>query len=48
LTGHGDAGVGRSYGREEYNAELVKTLAKAIRRIEYKGAGMAALRLWKA
>ncbi len=48
LTGHGDAGVGRSYGREEYSAELVKTLAKAIRRIEYEGAGMAALRLWKA
>lgn len=48
LTGHRGAGVGRSYGRAEYSAELVKTLAKAMRRIEYKGAGMAAVRPWKA
>lgn len=47
LTGHGGEGGGRSYGREEYSAELVKTLAKAIRKIDYKGAGMAALRPWK-
>ena len=48
LTGHGGEGVGRSYGREEYSAELVKTLAKAVRKIEYKGAGVAEVELWRA
>ncbi|MFO1083789.1 MAG: hypothetical protein U1E21_04435 [Reyranellaceae bacterium] len=46
LTGHEGGSTGRSYGREEYGAELVTTLDEAVRKIEYKGAGMAALRPW--
>jgi integrase len=47
LTGHQGAGVGRSYGRAEYSPELVKTLAKAMRKIEYKAAGIdAAISKW--
>lgn len=47
LTGHAGAGVGRSYGREQYSAGLVTTLEEAVHKIEYKAAGMAALRPWK-
>lgn len=47
LTGHSGAGVGRSYGRaEEYSAELVATLAKALRKIEYKSGGLFAVEPW--
>ncbi len=40
LTGHQGASVGRSYGRAEYTPELVKTLAKAVRKIEYRETGL--------
>jgi integrase len=46
LTGHRGAGVGRSYGRADYSPELVKTLSKAIRKIEYKGGGLTTLKPW--
>ncbi len=48
LTGHQGASVGRSYGRAEYSPELVKTLAKAVRKIKYKAAGLPRLGRWKA
>jgi integrase len=47
LTGHQGTGVGRSYGRAEYSPELVKTLAKAMRKIGYSGAKVAAVGPWR-
>lgn len=46
LTGHRGAGVGRSYGRADYSPALVKTLSKAVGKIEYKGAGVRSVKAW--
>jgi integrase len=47
LTGHQGAGVGRSYGRaEDYSDGLVATLAEALRKVEYKDAGLSIVKAW--
>jgi integrase len=46
LTGHRGAGVGRSYGRADHSPALVKALAKAVSKIEYKGAGLRNVKTW--